>query len=132
MVTRNSLIRACGALIALAMTAATLSAVTLTSREYVTFSGPVALPGVTLAAGTYVFEVANPMSGGDIILVRNRATYRPCFLGFSARVDRPAGLRQDQSVTLGETPKGVPPPILGWYPMGESTGHEFSYKKTAR
>jgi hypothetical protein len=36
---------------------------------YLTFSGPVALPGATLGAGTYVFEVANPSTSGDVIRV---------------------------------------------------------------
>jgi hypothetical protein len=119
-------------LLALATTAATLSAVTPTGQEFVTFSGRVRLPGVTLEAGTYIFELADPMSTGDVVLVRTRATGRACFLGFTTRVDRPAGLKYDQSVTLGETPKGVPPPILGWYPLGDRTGHEFNYKRSAR
>ena len=52
MFTRSSLIRVCGAFVALALTAVTLSAVTLTGREHLTFSGRVTLPGVTLEAGT--------------------------------------------------------------------------------
>jgi len=132
MLTPSSFFRLVGALVALAMTAVTLSAVTLTGHEYVTFSGPVRLPGVTLQAGTYVFEVADGMNIRDVILVRNKATSRACFFGLTRRVDRPAGLRRDQSVTLGETQKGVPPPILGWYPIGDSIGHEFSYPQSAR
>ena len=34
-----------------------------------TFSGTVQLPGVTLPAGTYTFEVANPDGGSDIVRV---------------------------------------------------------------
>ena len=39
---------------------------------YFTFSGPVQLPGVILAAGTYEFEIANPLTSGDIVRVRSR------------------------------------------------------------
>ena len=130
MFTRSSLIRVCGAFVALALTAVTLSAVTLTGRDYVTFSGRVTLPGVTLEAGSYTFEVADLMSTREVILVRSRGTGRACFF-FTRRVDRPAGLGHDQSVVLGETPKGVPPPVLGWYPIGENIGHEFTYKRTS-
>ena len=131
MLVRSSFCTVWAVLLGLALTAATLSAVPTGDREYVTFSGPVRLPGVTLGAGTYVFEEANLMSS-DIILVRNKATYQVCFLGFTRRIDRPAGLRTDQSVVLGEAEKGVAPPILAWYPLGESSGHEFIHKKTAR
>jgi hypothetical protein len=131
MLTRSSLITVCGALLGLALTAATLQAVPQTGQEYVTFSGSVRLPGVTLAAGTYVFQVADLMATRDVILVRNQATGRGWFL-MTNRVDRPAGLRHDESVVLGEVPKGTTPPIIGWYPIGESTGHEFIYKKAAR
>jgi hypothetical protein len=125
------LIKAFGALLGLALTATTLSAVQTTDREYITFSGSVGLPGVTLRAGTYIFEEANLMSSSDLILVRNKATYQVCFLGFTTPIERPAGLKPDQSVVLGEAPTGVAPLILAWYPLGETRGHEFIHK-TAR
>jgi hypothetical protein len=102
-----------------------------TGREYITFSGPVGLPGVTLRAGTYIFEEANLTSSSNLIMVRNKATYQLCFLGFTTPIDRPAGLKHDQSVVLGEAPRGVAPLILAWYPLGETRGHEFIHK-TAR
>jgi hypothetical protein len=130
MFTRNSFTSAWGALLGLALTTATLSAVSTGDREYVTFSGPVALPGVTLGPGTYIFEVAKLMGASDLILVRNKkANTQKCFIGFTKRIDRPAGLRPDQSVVLGEAPRGVAPPILAWFPFGDSTGHEFIYKR---
>ena len=132
MFTRTSFITAAGALLGLALTTATLLAVPNTGPDYLTFSGPVGLPGVTLEAGTYSFQVVDSMSTSNLILVRNKATYRVCFMGFTRRVRRPAGLRRDQSVLLGEAPKGVAPPILVWYPIGEDAGHEFIRKTAAR
>jgi hypothetical protein len=132
MFTRNSFMTAGGALVGLVLTTATLSALPRGNHEYLTFSGPVRLPGVTLGAGTYIFEVADLMSSSDLIRVRNKATYRVAFQGFTIPIDRPAGLRPNQSVVLGEAPKGVPPPILAWYPLGESRGHEFIHKTAAR
>ena len=132
MFTRSSLMTAWGALLGLVLTAATLSALPRGGREYLTFSGPVRLPGVTLEAGSYIFEVADLASSSDLIRVRNKATYRVAFLGFTLPIDRPAGLRGDQSVVFGEAPRGVPPPILAWYPLGETRGHEFIHKTVAR
>jgi hypothetical protein len=129
---RASLI-ACGALLGLALAVGTVSATANLAEsanhlEYVTFSGPVSLPGVALGSGTYSFEVANPDTSSDIVLIRNKATRQVCFLGFTHRVDRPADMRSDRSIVLGEAPAGVAPPIMQWYPIGESTGHEFLYK----
>jgi hypothetical protein len=128
MFTRNSFITICGAVLGLGLTTATLSALPRECSEYLTFSGPVQLPGVTLGAGTYVFEVVDLTSSRDLIRVRNKATYQVSFLGFTQAVDRPASLRRNQSIVFGEAPKGVAPPILAWYPIGESRGHEFVHK----
>ena len=40
-----------------------------TKQTFLTFSGPVQLPGVTLAAGTYMFKLADPESGRRAIQV---------------------------------------------------------------
>jgi hypothetical protein len=137
MCNRSAVIRACGALLGFAVavgTVAALSAAAVLSNrlEYLTFSGPVGLPGVTLAGGTYAFEVANPVASADIIRVRNRATNEVVFLGFTHRAERPRGMRGDRSVLLGESPRGVAAPILAWYPTGDLLGHEFVYGKNAR
>ena len=84
------------------------------SRHYVTFSGPVALPGVTLKPGTYVFEMPSSTTGLYVVSVRDAAGSRPCFIGLTQRIERPAG--------------NVPPvmlPIIAWYPRGESAGHKI-------
>ena len=36
---------------------------------YFTFANAVRLPGVTLPAGTYIFEIANPHSDGTVVRV---------------------------------------------------------------
>jgi len=93
---------------------------------YLTFSGPIRLPGVTLGAGTYVFEIANPMTGGDIVRVASRSGH-PYFQGFTTPVSKPPKRRADASVSLGESSKDRPAPILTWWPSGESTGRQFKY-----
>lgn len=94
--------------------------------NYLTFSGPVALPGVTLRAGTYVFERA-VATNSDVIVVRNQARSEVYYLGFTDRVDRPKGLG-DRVVTLGEPDRAAPPRVTAWYPHGEARGHRFIYE----
>ncbi len=99
-------------------------------QALLTFSRPVSLPGVSLAAGTYVFEVANPDTSSDVVRVRSKEDYRHVyFTGFTRRVDRPKGLRADRPVVLGEPAAGMSPPILAWFPEGAATGRQFVYPR---
>jgi hypothetical protein len=97
--------------------------------NYLTFSGTVALPGVTLPGGTYIFEVVVPGGAGDVVSVSNRDG-RHIFLAFTRSVERPRALRASDSVKFGEAPAGTPPPIAVWYPVGGSKGHQFIYPGT--
>ena len=92
----------------------------------VTFSGPVRLPGVTLIAGTYLFERADS-TARNIIVVRNPDRTRMFFMALTRPAERPAGLRPGTLVTLGETGRGAVPPVEAWFPEGESRGHAFIY-----
>jgi len=126
MVTRRALVTAAGALIGLAVGVTTLAA---SSRlEYLTFSGPVSLPGVTLHAATYSFEVVDYRSSGNVVNVRDRSTRQSVFLGITQRVERPASARKGASVVFGESPRGIPQPIVAWYPSGHSVGYQFVYR----
>jgi hypothetical protein len=123
--TRQPLLTVFGVVVGVVIGATTLSAGwTANSREYLTFKSSVALPGVTLAPGTYSFEIADPGSGGNLVLVRSTATNEPKFMGFTNRVDRPRG-GAAVHVTLGEAVRGQPSPIVAWYPMDDSTGRQF-------
>jgi hypothetical protein len=133
MFNRRVVLRASGAFLGLVIaagTATSLSALVLSNRtEYLTFSGAVSLPGVTLNRGAYTFEVANSEASADIVRVRNRATNAVVFLGFTYRVERPRGTADNRSIVFGEAPRGVVPPILEWYPGGDRTGHQFRYSQ---
>ena len=94
---------------------------------YLTFSRSVRLPGVTLAAGTYVFELADPYSAAGVVRVLSGDRRTPYFMGFTNATERPRGLRLDASVSFGESAGGVAPPITAWYPIGERTGRQFIY-----
>jgi hypothetical protein len=97
------------------------------SKSYLTFSGPVRLPGVTLAGGTYSFERVDVLS--HVVMVRNRATSQVCFLGFTQVVPRPRRLAENHQIDFRETARGVPPEIDVWYPAGDADGEQFVYPK---
>ena len=96
---------------------------------YLTFSRSVALPGVTLAAGTYAFEIANPLGDGSIVCVRDKGRQHAYYMGMTLPIDRPAGLKSDQQVLFGEPSSNQPPPIVAWFPPDDSRGRQFIYRK---
>ena len=95
--------------------------------NYLTFSGPVALPGVTLPAGTYTFRTPSD-SDRNVVQVMNRAQTKSYYMGITRPVSRPrAGT--DLLVTVGEAPAGQVRPIQAWFPLGERDGHAFIYER---
>ncbi len=96
---------------------------------YFTFGRSVSLPGVTLPAGTYAFEVANPDSSGNIVLVRDRSRVRTYYTGLTHRTPRPANWSEQRQVVFGEAARGEVAPIVAWYPLDNAMGHEFIYRR---
>ena len=95
--------------------------------NYFRFDRAVALPGVELPPGSYIFERAEATSP-DIVVVRDRARTRVYYLGSTDRVERPRHLGRGSAITLGEVRPGVAPPIMVWYPLDSSRGHGFIYR----
>jgi hypothetical protein len=95
---------------------------------YFTFSGPVQLPGVTLARGTYIFEVANPNGRADIVRVLSRDRSTVYLMQFTNLVYRPRTSNMKATITLGEHPTGMAPPVKTWYPESEILGREFIFR----
>lgn len=91
-----------------------------------TFSKPIALPGVSLGAGTYIFERANPLSSLEVVRVSSLDRRHVYFSGFTLLVEKPRGMTSP--ITFGEAPAGSPLPIREWYPTDTSTGHRFVYR----
>jgi hypothetical protein len=130
MFNRKSSVAVCGVVLGFLVAAASVHASNPAHFALLTFSGPVSLPGVSLAAGTYVFEVANPDTSSNVVRVRSKEDYQHVyFTGFTRRIDRPRGLRADRPVVLGEPATGMPPPILAWFPEGGATGRQFVYPR---
>jgi len=95
--------------------------------SYVTFGVAVTLPGVTLRAGTYVFEL--PADDRSLVQVSSRDRSRVFFKGFTHLVNRPQGIRSDEQVTLGDVASDQAPPVRVWYPVVAEAGREFIYRK---
>ena len=129
MFNRKSVLTACGvAILGLVMTAPGNAGVDATRMNHLTFSGPVALPGTTLRAGTYIFELADPIVSPDLVRVLNRDRSRVYLTVFTMKTERPEGMPADRLVSFGEARAGIAPPITAWFPVGESTGHQFIYR----
>jgi hypothetical protein len=130
MFNRKSSVAAYGVVLGFLVAAASVHAMNPAHQALLTFSRPVSLPGVSLAAGTYLFEVANPETSSDVVRVRSKEDYRHVyFTGFTRRIDRPRTLPADRPIVLGEPGAGIAPPILAWFPEGAATGRAFVYPR---
>src|SRR5918996_147166 len=98
----------------------------LTMANNLTFSNAVMLPGVTLTAGTYVFESGPGGTNPDIVRLLSQKPQKLYFLGFTAPIVRRTG-DEPSVLALGEAANGAAAPILAWYPVGSNQGHAFVY-----
>lgn len=119
---------ACGTVALGLLVAASGHAWGVSHENNLTFSRPVALPGVVLPAGAYSFDLVNSATNLDVVVVRDKARTKVFFMGFTSTVRRPAGMSKTAAVVFGEGLAHEPPPIATWYEIGESLGHEFRYR----
>ena len=119
---------ACAVAVFVCLMAAPVSAQPLDKRTLFTFSGPVALPGVTLPSGQYLFRLANPNSSVSVVQVLNADGTKPYGLFFTIPAERlePAS---SPEVRFMETAAGMPAAIRTWWYPGERTGYEFIFPK---
>ena len=98
-------------------------------KTYLTFSGPVQIPGATLPAGTYLFQLADPDNARHVVMVASKdgSHIYGMFLTIpNDRIDTP----DDNVVMFGETPAGAPQAVQAWWYPGERIGEEFVYPRT--
>ncbi len=96
--------------------------------NYLTFNGPMSLPGVTLEPGTYIFQ-RTVDHAEDFIRVFSPDRSRVYFSGWSKPIVRPSGMASYRTVLTGENQPDTPPQIKAWFPLGRQTGHEFIYAR---
>jgi len=95
---------------------------------YLTFSAPVALPGVALPAGTYRFTHPDCVATDRVLQVSSqdgRTVYATLLTIPEGRTSASA----EAEVVLAETPAGSPEAVKAWFYPGETTGDELIYPK---
>jgi hypothetical protein len=103
------------------------AAANASKTTYFTFSKTVQLPGVALPAGSYIFEVVNPETGGNVVRVASRDRSKVYLTQLTQRIERPRSRDMQPRIVLGEAPAGQPPLVTSWFPIGETIGHAFIY-----
>ena len=111
---------------AIVMLATSVGGHAAASRTFLTFSVPVALPGVTLGSGTYVFESVGVLR--DMVRVTGKDNHIVYLTAFTNEVARPSGPAPAGGVILGESPSGTPQPIKAWFPEHTRSEREFIYR----
>jgi len=94
--------------------------------DFLTFSAPVALPGVVLPAGTYTFEVPTAMVSTGLVRISSRDGRKIYLTQYTRVVSRPYGAEK-VNVTFGEAKAGLARPINIWFPIGDTEGRQFIY-----
>jgi len=117
---------ACSVALLAAGFAATAHADEWNKLTYLTFSGPVNMPGITLPAGTYRFELADPDSSRRVVRVSEKDGTKSygMFLSISDQKLEPS---DKPLVMFKEMPAGAPQAVQAWFYPGETVGYEFVY-----
>jgi hypothetical protein len=118
-----------GAGLAVLLTAAPARGQTYDKLTYLTFSGPVQIPGVTLPIGTYRFRLTNPSTSRNVMQVLSHdgsAVYSM----FHTIPDFRLTTTDEPAVTFKETRADAPPAVRSVFYGGESRGYEFVYGET--
>ena len=92
------------------------------SDHFMTFSGPFALPGVTLPAGTYVFQKA----GGGILRVLSKDE-RQVYAAMHTTETWRVRSTSEYSVIWEKNVAGAPPRLKEWFASGRNIGQELAY-----
>jgi hypothetical protein len=108
--------------------AAPVLAQTHDKRMYFTFSDRVEIPGTVLQPGKYMFHLADPDSGRQVLQVQSADGKHVYGMFFSMPVRR-ATPSDDPEVRFMEAPAGAPPAISTVWYAGETAGRELIYPK---
>jgi len=96
-------------------------------EHHLTFNAPVALPGVALAPGTYIFS--RPASNVLLVTNANRKPYAMLSTSTASRTS----LSDRYEVILGAPlTDGSPRRIEAWFVPGEAHGQQLMYPKAGR
>lgn len=96
-------------------------------EHHLTFSGPVALPGVALAPGTYIFS----RPAGNVLRVTN-ARRQPYAMLSTVAASRKSPSDHYEVVLGAPLTGGSPRRIEAWFAPGETDGQQLMYPKAGR
>src|SRR6266446_10403893 len=98
------------------------------------FSGPVEVPGKVLAAGKYVFKLADSESDRNIVQIFSEDTHgdQKFVTTIMAIPDYREDTPEKTIIQFEERPSGSPEAIHSWFYPGDNTGWEFVYPKGER
>ena len=113
---------------AVALCATSAAAQTIDKKVYFTFSGPVEIPGATLPAGKYLFHLADPDSGRQVLQVQSADGKKVYGMFFSMPAQRPTA-PDEAEVRFMETASGSPAVISTLWYAGERSGRELIYPR---
>ena len=97
-----------------------------TKLTLLTFSGPVQVPGISLPAGTYRFQLADPTTGRRVVKVSDKDGTKTYGM-FISMPNQRLTPSNNPVVMFKETPAGAPPAVQVWFYPGETYGYEFAY-----
>jgi hypothetical protein len=95
-------------------------------RTVLMFSSPVMIPGATLPAGTYVFELADSKANRDLVRVRREGDNSIVATAQAVPIRR-AEVNDNVVVQFNPTDAGAAPAIKAWFYPASRYGHEFLY-----
>jgi hypothetical protein len=95
-------------------------------RTTLSFTAPVMVPGATLPAGTYVFELMDSDSNRHLVRILSEDESKVIATTQAVPMKRqdPKG---DVVLKLDPTEPGTPPALRAWFYPGSIYGHEFVY-----
>lgn len=96
--------------------------------SYMTFSQPVALPGVTVPAGEYIFRLPSRNTSRMVLQVLSKDGSQ-VYAMFHTRPTSRSEATAEPTVIFHESAAGAPRPIRAWFYAGERFGMEFAYPK---
>jgi hypothetical protein len=112
--------------IAMMTPAPVTGAETYDKLAFLTFNGPVQIPGATLSAGTYRFRLTNPATSRNVLQVLSNDG-AIVYAMFHTIPDARTSVTDEAIVTFRETPVGVPPAVRSLFYGGEHLGYEAVY-----
>ena len=96
----------------------------ITGEHHLTFSGPVALPGVSLSPGTYIFR--RPAT--NVLQVSN-ARREPYAMVMTTSATRTSKTDSYEIVLGPPLAAGSPRRIEAWFAPGEASGQQLLYRR---